>query len=368
MIKVLFFIPWLGGGGAERTFLNIINNLDRNEFEPVLALCRRKGSYLDLLRKDVEIIHLNIRLRFAAIPLALKIRKYKPDIVISTMRFANLVSVIAAKLSGRKTRLIVRETNNLSAAGIKVHGPVERLAGWSYRRAGKVVSLSNGVKSDMLNRYGLAPDHIKTIFNPVDIAQVRRLAAQKPEGNPFAPDNNGKVFNVIGVGKLHYQKGFDILIKAVSGLRDLPVRLTILGEGSERENLLHLVRELKLNDRVSLPGFMDNPYAFMARADLFVLSSRWEGFGHVIAEAMACGVAVLSTRCPSGPDEIITDQMDGRLCMPDSVDDLALCMKQLLQDDKCRRRYVTSGLESVKRFEVNKIVKQYERSFRELAC
>jgi glycosyltransferase involved in cell wall biosynthesis len=117
---------------------------------------------------------------------------------------------------------------------------------------------------------------------------------------------------------------------------------------------------------VFLPGFKKNPYAYMTHADLFVLPSRWEGFGHVIAEAMACEVAVLSTRCPSGPDEIITNGKDGQLCDHSSASNLASHIQQLYEAPDIRKQYVVNALESVKKFEKKTIVRQYENLFRHL--
>jgi glycosyltransferase involved in cell wall biosynthesis len=363
-IRVLFFIPWMGGGGAERTFLNIVNTIEREKFEPLLILCRKRGDFLDILSKDTRVFYLNLRLRYSMIPLAQKISKIAPDIVISTMRFVNLFSVLTGKLFHLKPKFIVRETNNLTAAGINPSHILERLVGWSYRSADRVVSLSNGVKYDMVQRYGLSPEQITTIYNPVDIRQIRKLARQEPEAVEGIPAEHQKgVFNIIGVGSLFHQKGFDLLIRAVSRLRDLPIHLTILGEGPARGALMKLIRELGLEDRAILPGFKKNPYAFMARSDLFVLSSRWEGFGHVIVEAMACGVPVLSTRCPSGPDEIITDGVDGCLCRPNSDEDVAHQISRLFKNPDIRKQYIDSARQVAIRFDAETIVKQYEKLF-----
>ena len=140
----------------------------------------------------------------------------------------------------------------------------------------------------------------------------------------------------------------------------------ILGEGSERGPLLDLADKQGIRNVVSIPGFKKNPYAWMKRADLFVLSSRWEGFGHVIVEAMACGVPVLATRCRSGPDEIITDGADGRLCRPESVDDLAEKIGFLVDNPLERKRLAEAGLVSANRYDTGIIVKQYENMFKRL--
>ena len=170
------------------------------------------------------------------------------------------------------------------------------------------------------------------------------------------------------VGALEYQKGHDLLIRALGQLGHIPLRLKIVGDGSEKSRLVRVAEDLGVSERVAFFPFQQNPYASMARADLFVLPSRWEGFGHVVAEAMACGVPVLAARCPAGPDEIITDGVDGSLCAPNSTSALAHHIEKLWGEPSTRERYAAAGRESVKRFDVRSIVPEYERLFLEVSA
>lgn len=360
--RVLFVLPSLAGGGAERTVLNLLNHLDLERFTPTLVLFQLEGPYLSLLRDDIEVVVINRRTRSALFPLARQIRRLRPHLVFSTLLLSNVVAVAARLLSLHPAVSIVRESNHQTAAGRATTGLQGRAVGWAYRRAHRVVSLSVGVAADVRERYGLSSERTCVIYNPVDLQHVQTLSAEPLPAEVRYP-YPGR-FNVLAVGRFMPQKGFDLLIRAMASLRDTHWHLTILGEGREREALERLAAELSVASRVDFPGFQQNPYSWMARADLFVLSSRWEGFGHVIVEAMACGTPVLATRCPSGPAEIIEDRVDGRLCAI-TVEDLAERIAELADSPEDRRRYAEAGRVTVKRFDVQAIARQYEDLFLE---
>ena len=364
-LTVAIVLPELGGGGAERTFLNILNHLDRSRFKPVLVLYRRSGSYLTLLREDVSVVSMgSSRTRRSVVPLARWIRSERPDVVMSTLLHINVATVAAMKLSGCKIPVVVRESNHLTAAG----RPIRSLSGcmmrWAYRHADSVVALSHGVRKDVIARYGLDEDRVQMIHNPIDISDIQKRADE--EAVPLKGwTDTVDPFKLVAVGRLVPQKGFDLLIKAASRL-PLPWTLLILGEGSEKKRLRGLAAELGVSDRVHFPGFIQNHFPYVAMADLFVLSSRWEGFGHVIAEAMACGTPVLSTCCPSGPDEIIQHGVDGELCDPNSAEALTQHIENLLRSPETRLKYVEAAAKSVCRFDAPAVAGRYGALFTEL--
>ena len=365
MTRILFFLKSLSGGGAERTVLNVVNHLDRTRFEPVLALSSASGPYMSLLRDDVRVEELGgSRVRYGIWALARAIRRLRPALAFATLQQGNVALQLAAALSVTGVRTVLRESNYQSLPGVRRPWARERAVRWAYGRASHVVALSNGVNEDLRARYGVSAKRVVTIYNPVEIEEIGHLAAAEPEGGAPPP---GGGFHVVGAGRLTRQKGFDLLIRALARLDAVPWRLTLLGDGPDRGALEDLARTLGVGERVSMPGFVDNPYAWMARADLFVLSSRWEGFGHVIVEAMACGTAVLATRCPAGPDEIITDGVDGRLCAPDSVEALAQALEALAGAPEERRRLAEAARSSCRRFDVAVIVPEYERLFESVA-
>lgn len=365
---ILFVLPGLRGGGAERNFVNIANHLDRRRFRPVVCLFRNEGPFVDLLDEDVELQTLGCsRARFSILRLVQLMRTIKPDVVLSTLRYVNAATVLSTILARTRTAILVNETNHWTAAGIGTKPWRERLVGWSYFRARKVVAMSNGVRQDVMRRYGVSPERVVTIYNPIDLHKISQLMQDPVKDPEFADDvERSRYFHIITAGALERQKGYDLLIKAVAQLDHIPYQLRILGEGSEKNSLKRLAQNLGVEDRVLFMGFQKNPYAWMARADLFVLSSRWEGFGNVIAEAMVCGVPVLATRCQAGPDEIISHDVDGFLCEPESVSALTHNIDQLWRNPEKRKRYASVAEESVRRFDVGTIVRNYERLFSEV--
>lgn len=363
---VLFVLPHLGGGGAERTFVNLVNHLDRGRFKPVMALFKLRGPYLPLLKGDVELHDLrSSRARYSFLPLARTIRSVAPNVMLSTLTHVNVTAMVAQRLSGRQVPVVVRQSTHQTAqaaAGVGGERWREWLIRWSYRRAARVIALSNGVRQDLIARYNLPEEQVVTIYNPIDIDHILRLAAEPVDHpQPLREERHGPCLRIIAAGRLSREKGVDLLLKALARLRHIPYHLWVLGDGEERRNLQELVGTLEMSDRVSFLGFVQNPYAWMAQADLFALPSRWEGFGHVIAEAMVCGVPVLATRCPAGPEEIITDGVDGRLCEPESVEALARHIEELWGQPEKRAAFASAARQSVQRFHVKRIVEQYEQ-------
>lgn len=361
---VLFFLPDLSGGGAQRTVLNIVNHLDRGKLRPVLAMLVAEGPYMEALKGDVPVVELGaLRIRSSIYKLAKCIRRIRPDIVFSTLIYPNAGLILSAILSATKVPIVLRETNHPTASGRKMGTFSDQAIGWAYRRSDRVVALSKGVRKNLIERYALKPERVVTIYNPVDIEHIQRLSREEPEGCPWDNTRDRKLFEILAVGKLHRQKGFDLLIQALTSLDDRPCRLTILGEGPEKEALKNQARKLGIGDRLFMPGFKKNPYSWMARADLLVLSSRWEGFGHVIAESMACGTAVLSTQCFSGPDEIIAHGVNGLLCKANSASELKDAILFLVENPEKRKAYALAARQSVKRFDTKVIIKEYEELF-----
>ena len=364
--RVLVFQSDLGGGGAERSALNLVNGLDRTRFAPVLVLNKAVGPHVTSVRDDVPVVEIGAqRMRGALFGLAREIRRQSPEILFSTMQGPSVMLWLARALARSKAPLVLRESNNWTARGVSPRSIGQRVVGFAYRSADRVVCLSEGVNQDTLRRYGNVAT--QTIYNPVDVLGIARQASDRMGTVPgWKPKADRDTIQLLAVGRLTRQKGFDLLIDAAANITDLPWHLTILGEGSDRGKLLEQIRFRGLQDRISLPGFVPNPYPWFAEADLLVLSSRWEGFGHVIVEAMATGTPVLSTRCPSGPDEIIQDGATGVLCDPDAADALATALRALISDEPLRQQLASAAQETPARFDVPTIVGQYEALFDQL--
>lgn len=358
--KILFYISQLAGGGAERTLVNIINNLDKNKYDIVLVISENKGNdYIDLIKKDVKIVYLNVdRARYSILRLARVIKQERPSLLFSTINMNNMVLIIANIISLKKIPIIVREANNRTeAGGVTLINKVATHILYNYF-ADRVISLSNGVKNDLVNNFLINDKKISVIYNPVEIENIQKLMKEKIED--FIISKDEKV--IVAVGRLAKQKDFITLIKAFSIIcKDCNVRLLILGKGEEERVLKGLCEELKISERVRFMGFKENPYKYMNRADVFVLSSKWEGFGHVIVEAMASGVPVVATDCKSGPGEIIGDDEYGLLVEVGNEYDMAKKIKSVLGDKKISKHYIEKGLERKEVFHAHKITKQYER-------
>ena len=223
-----------------------------------------------------------------------------------------------------------------------VHGDVRYLSYRSRLRlqnlfpdAAHFVGVSRGVSDSLATTFGIPRESISTIYNPTVIPDLHVKAAEQPD-HPWLRDDGAPV--VLAVGRLERQKDYPTLIRAFARLTARrPCRLVILGEGSKRKEIEGLVEESGLTARVSLPGWAENPFAFMARASLFVLSSRWEGFGLVLAEALACGCPCVSTDCPSGPAEILLNGDLGPLVPVGDDAALAEAMGRVLDDPPDRR-------------------------------
>jgi glycosyltransferase involved in cell wall biosynthesis len=217
------------------------------------------------------------------------------------------------------TRVVVSERSNLSL-DIKIGNPlgnqmksnlIPLAIRFLYPFADSIIAISHGVARDLATTAKLSLESIEVIYNPTISPQLSEKS-QESIGHPwFAP---GQSPVVLGVGRLEQQKDFPTLIHAFAKVRQMQTaKLVILGSGREEKKLLSLVNELKLNEDVAMLGFVDNPYAYMAKSAVFVLSSAWEGFGNVIVEAMAVGTPVVSTNCPNGPEEILDNGKYGEL-------------------------------------------------------
>jgi glycosyltransferase involved in cell wall biosynthesis len=204
------------------------------------------------------------------------------------------------------------------------------LARWLYPQAHRVVAVSHGVATDILHLYQLPTAKVAVIYNPVVTPELIARSWEAVE-HPWLAAGEPPI--ILGVGRLTAQKDFATLIRAFARVRQHDeARLIILGEGEHRPILEQLIGELGLQAWVALPGFVENPYAWMRRAAVFVLSSRWEGLPTVLIEAMACGTPVVATDCPSGPREILEGGKWGKLVPVGDAVGLAEAICQTLKE------------------------------------
>lgn len=359
--KILFFLYRLAGGGAERTTINIINNLDKDKFDVVLVLgTSNNNDYGDLLEPNVRVKILNSKkLRYSIFKLRRIIRKEKPDLLFSTINENNILLLLAKFVALYRKPVIVREASHRTESGnVSVINRI--ITSILYNRlSSSIVALSEGVKGDLVDNFKISKDKIKVIYNPIEIDKIKKMSVERV--TDFKQEDDEKV--IIAVGRLTEAKDYRTLLRAFKIVSEnVKSKLIILGKGKLEEELKNLCDHFGVSEKVLFLGFKSNPYKYMKTSDLFVLSSRWEGFGHVIVEAMATGIPVISTDCKSGPKEIINDKYGVLVPVSDFKKLSSEIIKMLNNDDK-RNRLSKLGYERSKKFHVKKIIKEYEKLF-----
>lgn len=313
---VAIFLRCLFGGGAERVMVNLANSFIECGLKVDLVLAHKSGPYLSLVAPSIRIIDLKSPQLAASIPKLISyLQQEQPLSMLSALHYPSEIAIFAKKAARVKTRVVIAEHNTLSVEAKNLPQRTAQLTPLAarifYSWADAIVAVSQGVANDLAQVIKLPYDQIKVIYNPVITPDILERS-QQPISHPwFAP---GEPPVILGVGRLIEQKDFPTLIRAFAQVRSVrPVRLMILGIGSERNYLNQLIQELDLENDVAILGFQENPYAYMARASVFALSSAWEGLPTVIIEALAVGTPVVSTNCPSGPAEILASGKYGWL-------------------------------------------------------
>ena len=430
-IRILYVLPTLNGGGAERTAVNLLNSLDRSRFLPKIWLHSESGEFMSAVQKDdilfaedsstifkvhsrvlglidkctrkvlsgknqrrvlsvfdlpennrirdsirraltdskldpdsaetIRLIERHFAVRVIR-NLLNSIKRFRPHVIVSSIPEHSSLLVFIGKyfLGEGFPRWIVREGNNTrSRCEMYFSSEWEQrfwnsLVSTAYEKCDKIIAISAGVKDGLVTHYGLMKSKIVVIPNPIDVDSI---VSRKRETIPIK-----KKF-LLACGRLHKQKGFDILIKAFSKIaHKISEILVILGEGPERKSLHELIHRLKMQDRIKMPGFKKNPWKYMHRARCFVLPSRFEGFGHVVGEAMACECPVIVTDCDYGPKEIVENNINGRVVRRENVDELAAAMEEAIANNALRKKFIQKGMQTVTKYRLDKITRLYEES------
>jgi glycosyltransferase involved in cell wall biosynthesis len=368
------FLNALAGGGAERNILALGHQLRARNLPVELVLAERRGPLLAELPQGLPCVALATagrletvgtlrrlpraaranalrwawRNRLARVlpPLVDYLRRARPAALVTTLPKNAFLALWARELAGDGagigTRIVVREANTFSqeaakgaAEGAKSEARrITELARRWYPEADAIAAVSRGVAADLATTLAIPKARITTIYNGVDVDEIARRAAEPLEDPWLAP---GEPPVVVSAGRLSQQKDQATLLRAFAQVRcQRPLRLVLLGEGTRRGPLEGLARELGIEADLRLPGFASNPYAWMARARVFALSSIWEGFPNVLLEALACGCPVVSSDCPHGPAEILENGRYGVLAVPGDADDLARALTQSLEREPLR--------------------------------
>lgn len=360
--KVIFFMFSFSGGGAERTILNIINHIDKKKFDIHLVLGTTKNNdYLQFISDGIKVQVLDcVKLRFSIFKLRKYILKEKPDLLFSTINANNIVLLLARFLTFKKIKTIVREANHRTQSGkVSLWNKILTFLLYNFI-ATKVIALSNGVKNDLTSNFKINENKIQVIYNPVDVENIQKLSDEEISDL----DTRASEKLVIAVGRLVDQKDFDTLIKAFKIVsKNVTSKLVILGKGPKENHLRGLCKNLDLDEKVLFLGFKENPYKYMKKADVFVLSSKWEGFGHVIVESMVAGTPVVSTDCKSGPAEILEDNKHGLLVPVSDSESMAEKILFLLNEDDVRKEFIEKGYRRAMEFNAKNIVQKYSDTF-----
>ncbi|MEZ5654180.1 MAG: glycosyltransferase [Burkholderiaceae bacterium] len=314
-IRIAFALPLLvPDGGAERVVLTLIRHLDRRRFEPTLIVLDGDPARLrTFVPEDVGLVSLSsTRVRYGVWRLVRSLHAMRPDLLFCAIGHLNLMVAIVRPLLPRGMRVVARETNVVSAinADDGRTAVMNALYRRFYPRLDHVICQSQDMFDDLIGNFGLPSARASVIMNPVDLDTIRRQAGQPLpcevpawRATPTA-DAVPTGLRLLAIGRLQPQKGFDLLLQAIAELPAGSVRLAIIGQGDEDSALRAQARRLGLGGVVSFLGFQSNPYAFIARADALVSSSRYEGLPNVVLEALACGKPVIATPAPGGLREI----------------------------------------------------------------
>jgi len=335
---IALFSPSLAGGGAERVLLNLAGGLIDEGIGVDVVLASATGVFLSQLPQEARVIDLNTsRIGFSVLPLARYLREIRPDALLAFQDHTGVAAIASAALSRSRTRVFAANhstwTRMLETGGRKLR-VLARVASFAYGYAAGVITVSNGAAAALVNCLGIERSRVHVIYNPVVNSDLFSKA-EAPVEHPWFSAGQPPV--VLGIGRLTRAKDFATLVASFARLRArCPARLMILGEGEERSALVALIRKLSVSEDVALPGFVDNPYSYLTRSSLFVLSSAWEGLPTVLIEALALGTPVVSTDCPSGPAEILSNGKYGVLVPVGDIEMMAGAMHKAITNERSR--------------------------------
>ncbi len=365
---IAFFLPNLGGGGAERSILRLADAFLRVGYQVLVIAASAEGPNLSWVPAGAELVNLRAgRMAKALLPLTRVLRSRRPAVVVSALDEANVIAVAARWLSGTAVSVVLSTQAAQSACeeharGLRARFILPWLVRRLYRHADAMVAVSRAAAVDLSRLLGLPPDRVIPIPNPVVDERIDRMCAE-PLTHPWVKQIDDAPL-VVAVGRLAHQKDFPLLLQAFARARpSVPqARLAILGQGELLSDLESLARDLDLGNAVLFAGYQENPYAWMRRADVLALSSRFEGLPTVVIEGLACGARIVATDCPTGPAEILDDGKWGSLVAVGDVDGFAAALVAAIQ----MGRWPVPPAEALRPFTETPIVEAFERVFRPL--
>ncbi|MFZ0450469.1 MAG: glycosyltransferase [Desulfatiglandaceae bacterium] len=333
--NIAILLATSGHSGVDRLMKNLIPALSAEGVAVDLLHVKNHGPYLDSVPENVRVVDLGAAHTYSSLrPVVRYLRRECPNVLLSDKDKVNRISLMAKTLGRVSSRVAVR-TGTTVSKDLEGRGLLHRLAHYLsmhylYRKADAIIVPSKGAALDLSRFASIPVGRISVVPNPI-VTPGLLSEAEEPLAHPWF--SNREVPVILGVGELCSRKDFYTLIRAVAKVQQrLPSRLLLIGEGRHRAKLEMLVKELGLQDLVSMPGFIKNPFSYMKKSDLLVQTSRYEGFGNVLVEAMALGTPVVSTDCPSGPREILKNGRFGSLVKVGDVDGVARAIVDTIHD------------------------------------
>ena len=330
--SIALFSASLHGGGAERVLVNLAQGMANLGCAIDVVLVQATGQHMGRVAEVATIIDLKSRRTLSSVGgLARYMRRRRPRAIICFQDHASVVALWARGLARTSIPIVATIHSTWSQVMLRGNLKTQVLAQCTrraYLRVESIVAVSEGAAADLAQTLRLPRSIVKVIYNPIISAEMFEKAKESFDHPWFAP---GQPPVLLGIGRLAPEKDFPTLVLAFEKVRrHMPCRLMILGEGKDLMALQRIVNSAGLSDDVAFPGFVENPYKYMARSSLFVLSSLWEGLPTVLIEALALGVPVVSTDCESGPREILEGGRYGQLVQPGDANALAAAISQAL--------------------------------------
>ena len=350
--KLLMITPWdpHGIAGVERVVINLCKGLCDEYDIHVVATSSREVERPADLSSEIQFTPLSGRARHLVGKLRKIIKAEQPNIILAHVPHIVVASWLASKWVNVNIRLV--GVNH----AVDVRHKGESILAWlSYFVSDVYVAVSDGIRQTMGNWWGIRQEKIVLIYNGLDISKIQVKAK---EGSIKAPAHGIK--RVVSVGRLSEEKQFSVLLKAIRNVcqkNQQSVELYIVGDGPLRAELEKSAEELGITKQVQFFGWQDNPYIYIVSADVFVLSSRFEGFGIVLVEALALGIPIVSTDCPSGPREILDDGQYGKLVPVGDSEAMAEAIIDTLES-RLNKEYLQQRAAD---FSSEKMVEQYQK-------
>jgi len=371
--KICFVLPSLNGGGAERAAVQILNGLDPNQWDRSMFLFAREGPYLAEVDPSIVITSADTASRWERWrALRSFVARERPDLVMAYLSFFSALSAVRAA----HTRATVVFNLQTPMSAFLTDADYHWRRRWRkvvfaaimrvcFAAADLIIATSHGVARDLTSAFGIDPEQIRVLANPVDLDRVRAAMAEPIDIAVLPP---GDAPLIVAAGRLAEAKNYPLMIEAFATLRQqMPARLCILGQGELDAEVRQLIAASGLSGSVSLAGFQANPWKYIAKADVFLLTSRYEGFGNVLIEAMALAVPVVAT-ASAGTRDIVDHGVDGLLVDSHTPEAVTAALRRVLENRDLRASLSSQAAASAEQFSAPRVIARYDRVLKQVAA